>query len=244
MKVCKMKNTLLTVLLMINQLIFAQDSFKTDHGKFDIHFVGHGSLYIVYNGQTIHIDPFSKLADYSKLPDADYILVTHQHGDHLDPNAIDQIVKKNTKIISAAVCKEGLQAFSNVSFISNGEVTNTKWGKLEAIPAYNIIHMRSEGQVYHPKGEGNGYILNIDGKRIYIAGDTENIPEMRMLNDIDIAFLPMNLPYTMTPEMTADAALIFKPQILYPYHFGDTDTQRILDLLSKSGIDVRIRDMK
>lgn len=229
---------------MINQLIFAQDNFETDKGSFDIHFVGHGSLYIVFNNQTIHIDPFSKLTDYSQLPDADYILITHQHGDHLDPNAIDQIKKENTKIISATICKEGLKNYNHVTYISNGETLPTEWGTLEAVPAYNIVHMRSEGQAYHPKGEGNGYILNLDNKKIYIAGDTENIPEMKTLEDIDIAFLPMNLPYTMTPEMTADAALMFKPKILYPYHFGDTNTHKIVDLLSKSEVEVRIRDMQ
>jgi L-ascorbate metabolism protein UlaG (beta-lactamase superfamily) len=116
--------------------------------------------------------------------------------------------------------------------------------KIETIPAYNIINVRSPGQPFHPKGTGNGYVLGIGGKRIYVAGDTENIPEMKALENIDVAFLPMNLPYTMTPEMVADAAKAFKPKILYPYHFSETNTDEIVKLLNNSGIEVRIRNLK
>ena len=117
--------------------------------------------------------------------------------------------------------------------------------RIEAVPAYNIVHMRSPNNPFHPKGEGNGYILTLGDKRIYIAGDTENTPEMKALKNIDIAFLPMNLPYTMTPEMVADAVRAFKPAILYPYHFGSTDTGILVKLLQNSPeTEVRIRDMK
>jgi L-ascorbate metabolism protein UlaG (beta-lactamase superfamily) len=115
---------------------------------------------------------------------------------------------------------------------------------IEAVPAYNIVNERAPGQPYHPKGVGLGYILTIGGKRFYIAGDTENTPEMKALKNIDVAFLPMNLPYTMTPEMVADAARAFRPKILYPYHFGDTNTEEIVKLLKDSGIEVRIRNLK
>jgi len=127
----------------------------------------------------------------------------------------------------------------------NGD-TNTFAGfTVEAIPAYNIVHMRSPGVPYHPKGAGNGYIINFDFRRVYIAGDTENTPEMRALKNIYAAFLPMNLPYTMTPEMVADAAKAFKPKILYPYHFGKTDISKLADLLKdEKGIEVRIRKME
>jgi L-ascorbate metabolism protein UlaG (beta-lactamase superfamily) len=117
--------------------------------------------------------------------------------------------------------------------------------EVEAVPAYNIVHKRDDGQFWHPKGEGNGYVLTIGDKRVYIAGDTENTPEMKALEDIDVAFLPMNLPYTMTPEMVADAAAAFQPKILYPYHFGKTDTSRLLELLADNAdIEVRIRKME
>jgi len=112
------------------------------------------------------------------------------------------------------------------------------------IPAYNIVNERAPGQPFHPKGVGVGYVLTIGGKKFYIAGDTENTPEMKSLKNIDVAFLPMNLPYTMTPEMVADAAKAFKPKILYPYHFGETNTEILPKLLSDTGIDVRIRNLK
>lgn len=127
----------------------------------------------------------------------------------------------------------------------NGDVTTVEGLKIEAVPAYNLIHMRSPGVPFHPKGIGNGYIISFGDKRVYIAGDTENTPEMKALRDIDIAFLPMNLPYTMTPEMVADAAKAFHPKALYPYHYGDTDTAKIVALLKDTpDIQVRIRKMR
>ena len=115
---------------------------------------------------------------------------------------------------------------------------------IEGVPAYNIVNMRSPGQPFHPKGTGLGFILTIGNKKFYIAGDTENTPEMKILKNIDVAFLPMNLPYTMTPEMVSDAAMAFKPKILYPYHYGDTKTEKLTQLLKDSGIEVRIRNLK
>lgn len=129
--------------------------------------------------------------------------------------------------------------------MNNGETQTIDGVKIEAVPAYNIVHKRENGEPYHPKGLGNGYVLTFGDKRVYIAGDTEDIPEMKSLQAIDCAFLPMNLPYTMTPEMVADAATAFRPKILYPYHYGDTDTSRIVLLLKDAnGIEVRIRRMQ
>ncbi len=128
--------------------------------------------------------------------------------------------------------------------MQNGDVYAVLGVTIEAVPAYNIVHKRENGDPFHPKGIGNGYIVTFGDQRIYIAGDTENIPEMKELQDIDIAFLPMNLPYTMTPEMVADAATTIQPKILYPYHYSDTDTSKIVELLKEqSGIEVRIRKM-
>ena len=115
---------------------------------------------------------------------------------------------------------------------------------VEAVPAYNIVSMRSPGEPFHPKGRGNGYIITIGNRRIYVAGDTEYIPEMKELKDIYIAFLPMNQPYTMTPEMVADAALAFKPKILYPYHYSETKTDKLIQLLKNTDIEIRIRNLK
>ena len=127
----------------------------------------------------------------------------------------------------------------------NGDVKTVEGLKIEAVPAYNLVHKRDTGQPFHPKGVGNGYIITFGDKRVDVAGDTENTPEMKALKNIDIAFLPMNLPYTMTPEMVADAAKAFKPKILYPYHFGETDTSKVVSLLKDTPeVEVRIRKMK
>jgi len=127
----------------------------------------------------------------------------------------------------------------------NGDVETVGGLTIEAVPAYNLVHMRSEGMPYHPRGIGNGYVIAFAEKRVYVAGDTENIPEMKNLKHIDYAFLPMNLPYTMTPEMVADAASVFKPKVLYPYHFGDTDTNQLVALMKRSPeIEIRVRNMK
>jgi L-ascorbate metabolism protein UlaG (beta-lactamase superfamily) len=225
------------------QPTFESDSFQTASGSLIITFIGHGTLMLKYNNMIIHVDPVSSMADYNKLPKADLILVTHEHGDHLDAKAIETLSKEHTRLLVTAKCSEALKNPLAV-IMKNDEKATIDGIGIEAVPAYNIIGKRPSGQPFHARGEGNGYILSMGGLRIYIAGDTENTPEMKALKNIDIAFLPMNLPYTMTPEMVADAAMAFKPGILYPYHFGQTDTSLLLALLKDSGIDVRIRKMK
>ena len=221
---------------------FEKDVIKTSAGDIEITFIGHGSLMMKFGGRTIHVDPFSKLADYAKLPKADLVLITHEHQDHLDPAATDQVRTKDTKVVLTEKCAEKL---SGGMVMKNGDAQTVLGIKIEAVPAYNLVHKRENGQPFHPKGQGNGYVLTFGDKRIYIAGDTENTPEMKALKNIDIAFLPMNLPYTMTPEMVADAAQAFKPKVLYPYHYGQTDTSRINALLKDNkDIEVRIRKMK
>jgi len=129
--------------------------------------------------------------------------------------------------------------------MKNGDSREVNGIRIDAVPAYNIVHKRSDGQPYHPEGQGNGYILTMGSKRIYVAGDTENTPEMKALKNIDVAFLPMNLPYTMSPEMVADAAKTFRPKILYPYHYGQTDPKELVALLKdEKGIEVRIRKLE
>lgn len=229
--------------LHLSQPVFAQkaecDVFETGAGKLEICFVGHASLYFSLNELVVHVDPYSRMADYSLLPKADIILITHEHRDHLDTLAINFVRKENTEIV---LNENAFNLLGEGKSIKNGEMMTVSGFELEAVPAYNIVNLRDNGQPYHPKGFGNGYVVSIGGKRIYIAGDTENIPEMAELRDIDIAFLPMNLPYTMTPEMLAQAALSFKPGILYPYHFGKTDTKILLELLAAAPeIEVRIR---
>ena len=208
-------------------------------------FIGHGTLMFKFNDLVIHIDPVSREADYTSLPDADLILVTHEHGDHLDMNAIQKILKEDTKVVMTERCMEQLEDFKAI-VMKNGDKQTMHGIGIQAIPAYNIKHMRSGGNPYHPKGVGNGYILSLGDKHVLIGGDTENIPEYGNLDtEIDVAFLPMNLPYTMTPEMVADAAQALQPEILYPYHFGETDPQELVKLLKdQNSIEVRVRDLQ
>jgi len=218
------------------------DVIKTKKGALKITFIGHASLCMEYMGMVIHVDPVSQYGDYTRLPKGDVILVTHEHFDHFDPRTIDIVKKKGTLVIGNV--KVG-RLLSGVQIMRNGEEKVVAGIKITAVPAYNVVNFRSPGVPYHPKGEGNGYILNFDGTRVYIAGDTENTPEMKALKGIDIAFLPMNLPYTMSPEMVADAARAFRPRILYPYHYGDTDVGTLIELMkSEKDIEVRIRAMK
>jgi len=220
------------------------DVIKTSGGDLEMFFVGHGTLMFKYNGLVIHIDPVMREADYKEMPDADLILVTHEHGDHLDISAIDQIMKEDTRVVMTRKCLDQLEDFE-ATVMNNGDKTTLLGMGIEAVPAYNIKHKRSSGSPYHPKGEGNGYVLTFGDTRVLVAGDTENIPEIKALKDIHIAFLPMNVPYTMTPEMVADAARAIRPDILYPYHYGNTDPQELVALLEdEKDIEVRIRELQ
>ncbi len=226
---------------------FAVDKFKTSSGDLAITFIGHASLMFEWDGKIIDVDPVMQEADYSKMPKADLILITHDHQDHFDPKAIHDLLKSNTKLVMTKTCFDKLEDRSglDIQVMANGDHYTFDGLNIEAIPAYNLVHKRPDGNFYHPKGVGNGYVLDIGGKRVLVAGDTENIPEIKALKNIDIAFLPMNLPYTMTPEMVADAAKAFKPAILYPYHYGKTDTGQLLKLMKDvKGVDVRIREME
>ena len=221
---------------------FQKDTINTSSGDLEITFIGHGTLMFDFGGKVIHVDPWGRLADYSKLPKADFILVTHDHPDHFDAGVIKSLSTEETALVLTETCAARVKGGM---VMMNGDVKTVKGLKIEAVPAYNLVHMRSEGKPFHPKGAGNGYVITFGDKRVYVAGDTENTPEMKNLSDIDIAFLPMNLPYTMTPEMVADAAKAFRPKILYPYHYGETDTSRIVELLKgNKGIEVRIRNME
>ena len=207
---------------------FETDTISTSAGDVAITFLGHGSLILKFKDKIIYVDPFSAVADYSQLPKADIVLITHEHGDHLDLDALGHVRTKKTVITLTELC--AAQVDGGI-VIRNGETREVGGLTVNAVPAYNIVNKRPDGLPFHPKGAGNGYIVTFGDTRIYIAGDTENIPEMKSLQNISIAFLPMNLPYTMTPEMVADAVQLFHPRILYPYHFGETDTSRIVDLL-------------
>jgi L-ascorbate metabolism protein UlaG (beta-lactamase superfamily) len=220
---------------------YESDLFNTSQGELKITFLGHGSLLFLFKGQHIYVDHFSRVADYASLPKADTILITHDHMDHLDLPAINSIRTPNTAIVLTETCAKQL---SGGKIMHNGDSLVINGVSVQAVPAYNLVNKRPDGSPFHPKGVGNGYVLTFGDQLVYVAGDTENIPEMKTIKGIACAFLPMNLPYTMTPEMTADAARMVKPKVLYPYHFGETKTEQLIELLKgDKDIEVRIRAM-
>ena len=217
------------------------ERFFTASGKaLEITLVKHGSLELRYEGLSIQIDPVTELGkktDYAKeFPKADIILVTHEHGDHYDPEAIRNLSDKDTELITNARCAQ-MMGYGTV--MANGDALSRGFLHIAAVPAYNT----TEGHLqFHPKGRDDGFVLTADGLRIYLAGDTEDIPEMGQLENIDIVFLPVNQPYTMTVEQCIRAAKIIRPRILIPYHFGQTDITPLPEALP--GIDVRLRQMQ
>jgi L-ascorbate metabolism protein UlaG (beta-lactamase superfamily) len=230
-------------LLLMGVSIFAQgqrpvEEFKTSAGPVKITIIRHASIMIEAGGKVIHVDPWSQ-GNFDGLPKADLILITDIHPDHLDQKAIDQVKKDGTQFIApAAVAKTVTEA----KVLANGESTTWDKWKIEAVPMYNLKRGPSPGTLYHDKGRGNGYVLTCGGTRFYIAGDTEGTPEMRAMKNIDVAFVPMNLPYTMTPEEAADAVRAFHPKVVYPFHYRGSDPEVFKKALDGTGIDVRLRN--
>ena len=220
---------------------YEEDEFQTPSGMtVKIHALVHASTWIEAGDVQIFVDPVTKLGnrkiDYAAMPKADIILVTHEHHDHLDKDAIRLLSKDDTQLIMNQASQK---TFGNGQSIANGDKLQLADDiSLEAVPAYNISKGHTQ---FHPKGRDNGYILTIDGLTIYIAGDTEDIDEMANIKDIDIAFLPCNQPYTMTPEQVIKVAKIIRPKVLFPYHYSETDLTSIPAQLSGEGLDVRIR---
>jgi L-ascorbate metabolism protein UlaG (beta-lactamase superfamily) len=240
--------SLLAIIFPSLSVLYSQDlqtdRFETNMGELAINFVNHASLFFEYNEKIIHIDPVSQMGDYKSYPKADLILITHHHGDHLDLNAINLLKKENTKIILTQKCSEMGENFSDFIVMKNGDALEINQLDIKAIPAYNIVNKRNTGDPFHPKGDGNAYVIKFGDKQVLIGGDTENIPEIKSLQKIDIAFLPMNLPYTMTPEMVTDIAKTIRPKVLYPYHYGNTKTSKLTELLKEEkDIEVRIKKM-
>ena len=217
------------------------DVFKTKSGKtVKFHALVHASIRIEYDGKEIEVDPVTKLGnrmiDFTAMPKANYIFVTHEHGDHFDKEALNLLSDDGTRLVTNKRCAD---MYGAGEVMANGEVLKIANDfTVEAVPAYNTTEGRLQ---FHPKGRDNGYILTLDGLRIYIAGDTEDIPEMEAVKDIDIAFLPCNQPYTMTTNQLVKAAKTIKPKVLFPYHYGQTDVSTISSQLQGAGIDVRIR---
>jgi L-ascorbate metabolism protein UlaG (beta-lactamase superfamily) len=213
-------------------------NFSTGLGTVRITPIYHATAMIQVGRDIIYIDP-AKPAKIEGLSPADLILITDIHGDHMDPADITALSKNGTAIIApAAVAK----TVTTAKVLANGESTRWHDWKITAVPMYNTTHMQPSGAPYHDKGRGNGYVMNYGGKNFYFAGDTEGVPEMRALKNIDVAFIPMNLPYTMTPGEAADAVKAFHPKVAIPYHYKGQDIEAFKKALEGTGIEVRLLD--
>ena len=206
---------------------------------------GHGSLMFTYKGKHIYIDPVSKELPDGELAKADLILVTHIHGDHLDPASIARVRKDGAPVVSpSSVAEKAGGELPDPTTMANGDKKAFLDGmvEVEAVAMYNLVRKRDNGEFFHPKGRGNGYVLTVGGKRIYISGDTECTPEMKALENIDAAFVCMNLPYTMTVEEAGGCLAEFKPKVAYPYHHRDQDPTALNAMLDGKGVKVTILD--
>ena len=226
------------------------DQIATDKGNLVIHPIHHATFLMQWNGKTIYVDPVGGAKLFTDLPKPDVMLVTHIHGDHFDAATLEALVPVGGQpfiIAPATVAEkipESLRGRTKVRILTNGERTEAEGIAIKAVPAYNKT---PEKEKFHPKGRDNGYVLTLGGKKVYIAGDTEDIPEMRALKGIDVAFLPMNLPYTMSVAKAADAIREFKPKIVYPYHYRSGGTKADMVELKRlvgadSGVEIRVRD--
>lgn len=215
------------------------DSYDTQSGKITVHPIAHASFVMTTPTMVIYCDPVGEASAYSAHPAPDLILITHEHGDHYKAETLSALVGENTRLVTNpavyGMLPEDLKA--KATAIANGETTTVEGMEIEAIPAYNTTEDRLK---YHPKGRDNGYVLSIDGRRVYIAGDTEDIPEMRALSDIFIAFVPMNLPFTMDVDQAASAVAEFKPAYVYPYHYRESDPQAFADKVAASEAEIEV----
>ncbi|MBI1353991.1 MAG: MBL fold metallo-hydrolase [Acidobacteria bacterium] len=227
----------LPLLVCLAAPVWAADTLSTSAGGVKITPVRHGTVLLEIGGKAWYVDPWSQ-ADFSSLPKADVILITDVHGDHMDPEAIAKIRKPSTVIVAPAAVA---QTVTDAKTLANGKSMTLEGVKIEAIPMYNLQRGPEPGKLFHDKGRGNGYVLNVGGKRIYFSGDTEVTPEMKALKNIDVAFVCMNLPYTMPPDEAAAGVKAFAPKVVYPYHYRGSDLAVFENALKGSGIEVRLR---
>ena len=224
-------------------ILLAEDTIDTEptkEGPLTIRPLTHASVLLQRKERVVYIDP-SGTYDWASLPKADLILITHEHPDHCSPETVAKIRKRTTQIVANTNCA---RQFPGAGVMRNGGRRNYLGIGVRAVPAYNMVRKAPGGQFFHPKGRDNGYILTFVDKRVYLAGDTEAIPEMARLQHIDVAFLPINLPYTMPPAEAAKAARMLHPHILYPYHQGSSDPAQVKRLLTKmKGTEVRVRSL-
>lgn len=218
------------------------DVVRTARGEVVVHPVSHGSFALSWQGKIIYVDPVGGLALYQALPKPDLVVLTHAHGDHMHPDTLNAVVKPQTRIVAPHAVRQALpeRLRARVITLANGDSTTQEDVGIEAVPMYNITADRER---YHPKGLGNGYVITFADRRMYVAGDTEATPEMRALTGIDVAFIPMNLPFTMTEQQAADAVRAFKPKVVYPYHSRNSNVQEFARLVGAgAGVEVRLRD--
>ena len=241
------KLLLLFVLFAWSGNLYAQlnnepDEIETENGTLTIHPVIHGTVVFEWNDKTIYVDPYGGSQLFESFDDPDLILITHAHGDHLNFETLEGLNTENTTfVIPESVLEELNGEFHDqITVLANGESVDEQEVSIMAVPMYNL----PEEDARHPKGWGNGYVLTLGGKNVYISGDTEDIPEMRGLTGIDIAFVCMNLPYTMDIKQAASAVLEFEPSIVYPYHHRGQDIQQFKELVDVAGkeIEVRLKD--
>lgn len=227
---------------LLPRAVFAQPaghSYATDNGEIEVHPVSHASLVMNVPGMVIYVDPVGGAAAYEGLDPPDLVLITHEHGDHYEAETLTAIVGDGTRLVTNPAVFEMLpeELKTKAEALDNGESTTVGDLTIDAIPAYNTTESRLQ---YHPEGRDNGYVLGIDGRRVYIAGDTEDIPEMRSLEDIDIAFVPMNLPYTMDEAQAASGVGAFAPAHVYPYHYRGSDLDKFESLLAEEGVETEV----
>ena len=229
--------TAASILVFLLMLAPQAATEKTSKGDLKITPITHGSVMFEFGGKVVHVDPFTGTgADLTKYPKADWLFISDIHGDHYDPKAIDIVKKAGTKYVAPPVVAEKL---TGATVMKNGETKEFDGIKVEAISMYNMVRGPNPGTFFHDKGRGNGYIFTFGDKRVLVAGDTECIPELKAVRNIDIAFLPMNLPYTMTPEEAANCAKAFKPKVLYPYHYADSNISVVQGIVGK---DIQVRN--
>ncbi len=228
-----MKNKSFLTLALVTFFIINK-SVAQENDTLAIYYFGHASLMFVYQDIVIHVDPRSSMTNYSKLPDADYIFVTHEHGDHYETSALNTVTKSSTILVTTETVKNKGGYDGNIEVMANGDSKEYGGINVEAVPAYNFT------AAFHPKGVGNGYVFTFGKTRVYVAGDTEDIPEMDSI-EAEVAFLPMNQPYTMTEEQASHAAVMVNPDVLYIYHNGGSDNNKLKDLMKDhDNIEVRI----
>jgi L-ascorbate metabolism protein UlaG (beta-lactamase superfamily) len=220
------------------------DLIESSAGALRITPLFHGSVMLDFGGTIIHIDPWSQ-ADYTGLPQADLILITHTHADHMDPTMLKTLRKASTLIVAPPAVADTLNGVAGeVETISNGEKRTFLGIEVEAVPMYNLVLGPAPGKPFHHKGIGNGYVLRFGETRVYLSGDTECVSEMKALRNIAVAFVAMNPPRTMPPAEAAACVKEFRPKIVYPYHYRGQNTQEFADALKNTGIEVRLRKLE